>query len=261
MPALPPADARLAPAPAGHLPAAWDVLRHERVDSTNRVAAHLPAWTAVVAREQSAGRGRYPGRKWMSDRGGLWFSAVLPCPGPASRWTLLPLAAGLALLETLAPLQITDLHLRWPNDLLAGRRKLAGLLVERHSADTAVVGIGINLTNHPAAADPSLAPVATRLADLVPDRSALDADALLDRLLEALRREHAHLASGRALAVTSRLNHHWRTARPVAVSLHGTDTPVLGSFLGVDDRGALQLLTTDGPRSLDPLDVELLREL
>lgn len=249
------------PAPVGATPPAWEVRRFDLVDSTNRVAAHLPAWTAVVAREQSAGRGRYPGRKWMSDRGGLWFSAVLPCPGPASRWTLLPLAAGLALLETLGDLDIADLHLRWPNDLLAGRRKLAGLLVERHSADTAVVGIGINLSNHPAAADPALAPVATRLADLVADRSALDADALLERLLEALRREHAHLASGRALSITSRLNDRWRSARPVAVSLHGTDTPVLGSFLGVDDRGALQLLTTDGPRSLDPLDVELLREL
>lgn len=248
-------------APFGAVPPAWEVQRHDVVDSTNRLAARLPAWTAVVAREQTAGRGRYPGRQWMSDRGGLWFSAVLPCPGPASRWSLLPLAAGLALLETLAPFAIPGLHLRWPNDLLAGRRKLAGILVERHTPETAVVGIGLNLVNHPAAADPSLAPVATRLADLVKDRTALDAEHLLDRLLAALRHEHAHLAADRLLTLTDRLNARWQPARAVAVTLHGDPSPIMGDFLGVDSVGALQIATPHGHRSLAPLDVELLREL
>ena len=61
------------------------------IDTTNRVAAKLPAWHAVRADTQTAGRGR-TGRVWTSDVGGLWLSAVVPCPGPRERWALLPLA-------------------------------------------------------------------------------------------------------------------------------------------------------------------------
>jgi BirA family biotin operon repressor/biotin-[acetyl-CoA-carboxylase] ligase len=55
----------------------WRVTRHDEVGSTNDLAGKLPGWHAVVAKRQLQGRGRYR-RSWVSDEGGIWFSAVLP---------------------------------------------------------------------------------------------------------------------------------------------------------------------------------------
>jgi BirA family biotin operon repressor/biotin-[acetyl-CoA-carboxylase] ligase len=248
------------PAEAAASSAAWSVQQLDLVDSTNRLAARLPAWTALVARDQTAGRGRYE-RRWTSGEGGLWLSAVLPAPGPAARWQLLPLAAGLALLDALAPLGLPDVHLRWPNDLLVGSRKLAGILVERHPPHTAVVGIGLNIHNQPASLDPSLAPVATRLAAWVSDPASLDPRALTARILAALRAHHADLLADEPHLVTQRLNARWSRPRAVRVTLDSSGELIDGDFLGVDPRGALLLRTLSGTRTLDPLQVRLLREV
>jgi BirA family transcriptional regulator, biotin operon repressor / biotin---[acetyl-CoA-carboxylase] ligase len=124
--------------------AGWTLHVVASADSTNRLARTFAPWHAIRADVQTGGYGR-TGRTWISDAGGLWLSAVLPCPGPRERWEVLPLAVGHALISALTGLGAASLRLRWPNDILSGRRKLAGLLVERHDAHTAVVGIGINI--------------------------------------------------------------------------------------------------------------------
>ena len=145
----------------------WTLHEWDEVSSTNLAAAALPPWSAVRAEVQRAGRGRQ-GRPWVSDRGGLWFSAVLPTPGNTAPWALLPLAAGWAVLSAVRELGLSTARLRWPNDILVDRRKLAGILVDKFSSDAAVVGIGLNVFNHPAAADPALVDQAICLADLLP---------------------------------------------------------------------------------------------
>lgn len=215
-------------------------------ESTNPVAARLPAWHAVRADTQTAGRGR-TGRRWVSDAGGLWLSAVLPCPGPREQWAVLPLAAGLALLRALSSLGVSDLRLRWPNDLLVGRRKLAGLLVERHTADTAVVGIGLNVFNHPENAEPGLRGDTVRLAALV---------------LRSLADAHALLLAGRFSLVADELNLSWTPPRLVSLTLAGQTEPLTGLFLGIDARGRLLLQENAGQtRTLDATQVALLREI
>ncbi len=177
----------------------WHLHNHALVESTNDLAGQLPGWHAVVAARQTSGRGRYR-RTWVSDAGGLWLSAVLPTPGPADRWAILPLAAGWALREMLASLGVSGTRLRWPNDLMIGPAKLAGILVERFNPATAVIGIGINYTNDPAAADPDLAGRVTRLADLVqplPPR-----EAVLATLLAHLAQAQQRIAAERAMAAT-----------------------------------------------------------
>jgi BirA family biotin operon repressor/biotin-[acetyl-CoA-carboxylase] ligase len=126
----------------------WCIHTAHEIGSTNSAAARLPAWHAVRARVQTDGRGR-TGRAWTSGEGGLWLSAVLPCTGNRARWAILPLAAGWAIVAALKELGAHGLRLRWPNDIMAGHRKLAGLLVERYRNDTAVVGIGLNVFNSP----------------------------------------------------------------------------------------------------------------
>ena len=240
--------------------AGWmlDVL--PETSSTNILAARLPAWHAVRADTQSAGRGR-TGRHWTSDTGGLWLSAVVPCPGPREDWELLPLAVGWALLDTLASLGARDLRLRWPNDILAGPRKLAGLLVERHTADTAVVGIGLNVFNQPESADAALRGTTVRLADLI-DLGDRDLDDVAALVLSAVARAHQTLLEEGFATIAASLNDKWTGPRLVALTLAGQHLPVLGNFLGIDAQGNLLLSARDGStQSFDAHRVALLREL
>ncbi len=234
-----------------------DVL--DEVASTNPLAGRLPAWHAVRACTQTAGRGR-TGRHWVSDAGGLWLSAVLPCPGPRSRWTILPLAAGHAVLTALAELGVSGLRLRWPNDLMIGPRKLAGLLVERFTDDTAVVGLGLNIFNHPELADSTLSTPTARLADLAPGDYTVDDVA--GHILRALSRTHATILADGFGPVADALNRTWSEPRLVAVTLNGGRAPFTGHFQGIDACGRLRLATDSaGVRLYDATEVALLREL
>ena len=246
------------PAPrTGTAAAGWRVQELEAVDSTNRHAAHLPAWTAVTAHTQTAGRGRHD-RRWVSDGGGLWLSAVVPLEPADERWSLLPLAAGLALCEAFAGLGLANHRLRWPNDIMVGPAKLAGILVERFHPATAVVGLGVNLTNRPESADPTLAGAVARLPDLL--ARPLATVAVRDAVLAALQHTHSLLATGQPAALVARLAPYWRHL-PVNVTLRPHGETCSGRFLGVDPTGSLLLHSSVGVRSLAPHEVELLREL
>jgi BirA family biotin operon repressor/biotin-[acetyl-CoA-carboxylase] ligase len=236
----------------------WTLREFAEVTSTNSLAAHLPPWTAVRATVQTAGRGR-TGRRWISDENGLWLSAVLPTPGDPARWSLLPLAAGWAALSVIRALGLPDARLCWPNDILVGRRKLGGILVDRFSADAAVIGIGLNVANRPDLVDPALNGKTARLADLLPDTPAVIS--LLLRLLAALTREHDRLESGDASGLCRDLNHAW-LHRHVHVTLAGGSGAISGHLEGIDPAGALLLReAAGGLHALPAHRVDLLREV
>jgi BirA family transcriptional regulator, biotin operon repressor / biotin---[acetyl-CoA-carboxylase] ligase len=238
----------------------WRLHEFEEVGSTNTCAGPLAAWSAVRADRQSSGRGRSPDRTWVSDAGGLWLSAVLPCPGARSKWEILPLAAGWAIITSLRDFGVPDLRLRWPNDIMVGRRKLAGILVERFRADTAVVGLGLNVFNHPDANDCTLEGQTARLADLVPGTCTLDE---ITRLaLRALRRMHLRLLGGEFRDIAEELNRGWERRRRVELTLTGRPHTFAGDFLGIDQQGRLRLVTArDGAALYDASQVAHLREL
>jgi BirA family biotin operon repressor/biotin-[acetyl-CoA-carboxylase] ligase len=124
------------------------------VDSTMRAAAGRPCGSVVVAGEQTAGQGRH-GRSWHSEAGsGLYCSLVLE-PRP-----VLTLALGLATADAIARAAGVECDLRWPNDVMLGGKKVAGILVQLSGA-MAVAGIGINL--HHTAFSADLESVATSL--------------------------------------------------------------------------------------------------
>jgi BirA family biotin operon repressor/biotin-[acetyl-CoA-carboxylase] ligase len=237
----------------------WTLHTAHEIGSTNSAAARLPAWHAVRARVQTDGRGR-TGRFWVSDEGGLWLSAVLPCPGNRARWSILPLAAGWAIIAALKELGASGLRLRWPNDIMAGHRKLAGLLVERYNAETAVIGIGMNVLNFPEEHEPALAGATVRLADLVPGGYTLED--LTRLILRSIGRAHGMIRNDDFRQIASELNVHWSNPRLVSLTLTGRSHTFTGLFTGIDDAGRLRINTERfGSRSYDAAQVALLREL
>lgn len=162
------------------------IITLESVDSTNseliRMCAQgpVPAWTVVTAFHQSAGRGRQ-GRDWQSDPdAGLWVSVLLEladCPHP--QW--LPLLAGLSLCNATQKHMESEVWLKWPNDVMVGGRKLAGILTEALPATTGyIVGMGLNFES-------DVYPGAVGLRELIPVGATLDRDALLAEIIESLR--------------------------------------------------------------------------
>jgi BirA family transcriptional regulator, biotin operon repressor / biotin---[acetyl-CoA-carboxylase] ligase len=131
-------------------------VRHVRVTgSTNADAfewaeAGAPEGALIVADQQTAGRGRW-GRSWRSDPGSsLMFSIVLRPEAPAGSLHLLTTALGLACCYGIDSTTSIATHLKWPNDVTVGGRKLAGILVEsrvsENRIDFAVAGVGINVS-------------------------------------------------------------------------------------------------------------------
>jgi BirA family biotin operon repressor/biotin-[acetyl-CoA-carboxylase] ligase len=137
----------------------------------------------LVADYQNRGRGRH-GRTWSAPAGsqlsvsvGVDVSAV-----PVEGWGRLPLLCGVAVTDVLHGLTGIDAKLKWPNDVLVGGRKLAGILAEVATPATAViVGIGLNVT----LTDDEL-PVPTATSLLLLDSPVLDRTVLLTSLLQAL---------------------------------------------------------------------------
>jgi BirA family biotin operon repressor/biotin-[acetyl-CoA-carboxylase] ligase len=212
-----------------------------RTDSTNERARELasagaPHGTLVTADEQSAGRGRQ-GRAWTAPPG----SAVLMSLVLRDPHELLPLAAAVATCEAI-PLEC---RIKWPNDVWAGGRKLAGILAEgRPQEGWAVLGIGLNVTTEEF--PPELRDTATSLR-----REGVEADteSILQALLAALdlrlADEPAELLSAWRERDALRGRHvRWRDGEGIAA--------------GIDDAGALLVETEDGRVALEAGEVHLL---
>jgi len=237
----------------------WTVHEFASLPSTNPIAGALPAWHAVRADIQTGGRGR-TGRAWISDAGGLWLSAVLPAPGPRKKWSILPLGAGWAVIEALREIGIDGLRLRWPNDILADRRKLAGLLVEQYQPETIVIGVGINIANHPDAIDASLTGRTIDVTELA--ARAVSLQEVVRLTLGAFRRLQNLVEKDRFGEIVTDINTRWGKARPVQLSLNSQAEPINGTFCGVDPEGRLSFTDDRGTaHTLDASQVALLREV
>jgi len=189
---------------AGRLgPFAQRLSWHEEVASTNDVAmaaadGGAPEGSVVAANAQSAGRGRR-GRSWASPPGaGLYVSAILRPPQHVL--PLITIAAGVALAEGIEAATGLGPCVKWPNDVYAGSRKLAGILAEHGSSaagDHVVVGFGINL--RPAAYPPEVAARATSIEDEL--GRGVDRGLVLAECLAALAHRYEMLRRGVSDAV------------------------------------------------------------
>jgi BirA family transcriptional regulator, biotin operon repressor / biotin---[acetyl-CoA-carboxylase] ligase len=218
----------------------------EEASSTNTEAFRYaaageagPLW--IVARRQTQGRGR-SGRQWASEPGNLYASLLQRLACPQSVVHQLSLAAGVAAIEAIesaAGQRISGLRLKWPNDVLIGEAKCAGILPESQSGGggaevVVVIGIGINLASHPT----DLGRPAT---DLAAHGVTVDPEAMLGALAVAMQRWLGIWDCGRGFP---EVRTAWlANAGAVGESLT-VDTGrerIAGAFLDLDRSGALVL--------------------
>jgi BirA family biotin operon repressor/biotin-[acetyl-CoA-carboxylase] ligase len=226
-------------------PSAWPVHLFASIDSTNEEARRRatagdlgPCW--LLARVQTAGRGRL-GRQWDSPEGNLYATALFAFPRPPAEAALASYSAGLAVHDAAkaAGVNATGLKLKWPNDVLAGEAKLAGILVETgaiHGKLWMAAGFGVNIAHAPRRPDRP-----TACLRQVPGGQGVTSDQILTALDIAFRSRLASLLS-EGFGPT---RDAW-LARAAHLNARVTVSGITGLLKGLADDGALVLETEEG---------------
>lgn len=233
-------------------PSSWSAHVQETVDSTNAQAMRMVGQGVntpllVVAEQQTAGRGRR-GRKWVSPFGeNLYYSLVLRIDGGMRQLEGLSLLVGLAVMDALHAMGVAGAGLKWPNDVLVGDRKIAGILLELigDPADVChvIIGVGIN-ANMQACAEVDQSWTSMRLEQGGPvDRNELAGQ--ISRRLEELLDRH-RLEGFAAFQEAWERAHLWQGRE---VTLLSGENAIRGVVLGVDRLGALRLRVDGEERS------------
>lgn len=222
----------------------WPVTVLNSVDSTNAEALRAIGQGAlapflVLAERQVSGRGRR-GRKWVSPFAeNLYYSLVLRIDGGMRQLEGLSLVVGLAVLQVLRNFGVSSAGLKWPNDVLVGSKKIAGILLELvgDPADVChvVVGIGINVNMQKAdEVDQQWTSIRLESGKCI-DRNVLVGE--LNARLNAYIQRH-QLEGFSTLRAEWEANHLWQDR---SVSLIAGSSHIDGVVVGIDNQGALRL--------------------
>ncbi|MFI7638608.1 biotin--[acetyl-CoA-carboxylase] ligase [Nonomuraea sp. NPDC049400] len=230
----------------------------ESIGSTNADLAKAAAGGAgegavLVAEAQLAGRGRL-GRSWSAPpRSGLTFSILLRPALPVAAQGWLPLLYGVAAASAVRRLAEVDVRLKWPNDLLIGERKLAGILAER-ADDAVVIGMGMNVS-----LKPEELPVETATSLIIEKAACIDRDPLLRAVLREIESHYRDWTAAEGDAEASGLRSAYlavsaTVGRRVRVELPN-EQALIGLATGIDRFGHLQVESEDERYTLSAGDV------
>jgi BirA family biotin operon repressor/biotin-[acetyl-CoA-carboxylase] ligase len=234
------------------LPPAYRLIAFDRLDSTNEEAKRLAAdgaedGTLVWARSQSAGRGRR-GRSWESPPGNLYLSLILRPDCALAQAAQLGMVAAVAMGDAIGTVMppLTEVWLKWPNDILVNGAKVGGILLESsaRAADELewlVLGIGVNVESYPE----NTAFPATCLGQESPE------PVTVEQLLAAFGRwflswTNTWLEDGFAPVRAAWLARAWKRGEPIQVRVEGQTLD--GIFHDLDADGALLLELAGGER-------------
>lgn len=227
-----------------------NILRYDSISSTNDVARELavtgaPEGLCVIAREQTAGRGRH-GHSWSSPAGeGLYLSLILrPQINPADA-AIMTLAAAVGVAETLKLDFNAAVDIKWPNDVLASDRKICGILVEsaiqNEQLQYAVIGIGVNIAQR--SFPDEISDTATSL--LLETGRLVEPEEFARPMLERIEGWYRNVIDHRE-KVIARWEELSSYARGRRVGVESTAGAIEGVTRGLTSSGALRLETANG---------------
>lgn len=226
----------------------WKIEWYVSLDSTQLEAIRLlqdqaPHRTAIVAQEQTGGMGRL-GRAWHSAPGaGLYVSAILRLDLPAAQLPAFTLALGLAVKEAIERTTGLDCDLRWPNDVLCGGRKVAGILTQFvDGAIIAGIGINVNHTEFP----PEIAATATSLH--LEGAGSYSREDLFVALLDAIDGYATRYAIGDRDAMLLEFVEQSTSSVGMRAMVEQAGETIRGYTEGLDEQGFLMLRRLDGSR-------------
>jgi BirA family transcriptional regulator, biotin operon repressor / biotin---[acetyl-CoA-carboxylase] ligase len=201
--------------------------------------------SVFLADHQTRGRGRR-GKTWLAAPAQNLLFSILLCPrDSAPLVAALTLAVGLGVRDALAPSSRTALRVKWPNDVLAAERKVAGILCEglfeRQRLVAVVIGIGINVYGEP---PPELASSSIGLEALAPPGVSLQREQILADVLASVEAHVTACLKGGFAALLSAFSAHDALAGE-RVEISGA-SPTVGTARGVDAEGRLLVETEDG---------------
>ncbi len=243
----------------------FTILRFDSINSTNTEAINQARRGAdeglcVIARQQTAGRGRH-GRKWISEKdAGLYFSIVLRPVIENKFLPLITLMTAVAVTDTLKNIYELKPDIKWANDVHINGKKICGILAEmtETAKGTAIiVGIGINLksTNFPA----EIADIATSIEAEISYKA--DSEKLLNSLTRSLNYFYDCLQSenGAKIIVEEWMKRSsYAFGKPVRVKLE--NETIFGITDGLEENGALRVKSENGEiRTIQTGEVESLR--
>jgi BirA family biotin operon repressor/biotin-[acetyl-CoA-carboxylase] ligase len=234
----------------------------DTIDSTNNCARALAGcWadegTVIIAEEQTAGRGRL-GRTWQANPNeNLTFSIILRPKMSPEAINLLPLSVSVAVVQAVEQVTGVRLECKWPNDLLADNRKVAGILLEgsfsRNTVDWIVIGIGINVNQTIFPADLEQKATSLKLAA----KKEIDRTKLFRSILESLERYYrAGTENGFQSILPDWIAHTTMIDKNISVMENGK--VFSGVVKGLSRDGGLILRTDNTERTLFAGDVTIL---
>ena len=244
----------------------FTILRFDTIESTNTEAINQAKRGAdeglcVVARQQTAGRGRH-GRVWISEADtGLFFSLVLRPKIETKFLPLVTLMTAIAVHDALETLYEIDCDIKWVNDIHVAGKKICGILAETCETDkglSVIIGIGINLQNENFS--PEMSKTATSIENET--NKITDAEILLQKLTANLS-ENCDIFYGANGAEKIRAEWTRRSSyadgKNVKVVLE--NETIHGTTRGIEENGALRVELDSGEiRVVHAGDVELLRQ-
>ena len=241
----------------------WTFVELDEVGSTQAVAKGLaamgaPEGTAVVAKSQSSGEGRL-GRTWVSPAGGLYMSFILRprnLPSPE----LVSLVSALAVVQGIKSSTGLPTKIRWPNDVMVGQKKLAGIMAEaqsyKHEITQILVGVGLNC-NAPLGNINAGGQEATSLVEEL--GRPVEISELKHSVLDSFSTLYERWKAGEDL-VPLWIESIGTIGRPVTYKMKTDETTFSSEAVGVDSEGRLLVTKNGTETALRAEDLGWLRE-
>ena len=221
---------------------------YDSVDSTQNEALKIANESnkegiIIIAEKQTGGKGR-SGRKWISPKGGIWFSIILHPKFDISNITLFPIASSLALSNAIEKTCNITTELKWPNDLTIKGKKLAGMLVdaslESNKIENLVLGIGINFEVNSKEIEKTLkkTPNFYGVASLSEQKNKIKPIQLIQSFLLELENIYEQLNNNQRKKIISKWTERSSTiGKKIEVDTH--QGKVKGDAIRIDDDGGL----------------------